>query len=162
MRNKGFTLVELIITMAVMAILVSIGFSDYFKERNKRNLELTAEIVVRELNLTMSRSSAQEDGYQWWLHFSNPTGAENDFYSVCYGVYSSSGVSCAAEGGVESKRYPIGGRLEFTDPVENSSKDIVFLKASGLPTATVQVTINSTLGAGSRTITVNSNGSVSF
>jgi prepilin-type N-terminal cleavage/methylation domain-containing protein len=160
--GAGFTLVELIIVMGIMAILVSIGSSNYFRERNKRHLELTAEVLVREINFTMSRSRAQEGGYQWWIHFGNPTGASNDFYTVCFGAYTTPGANCLGEGGIEAKIVVLGGSLEFADPVSGTSKDVIFSKATGLPTTTTQVTINSIVGAGSRPITVNSNGSISF
>lgn len=167
-QNKsasGFTLVELIITFGIMAVVATIGMANYFGERGARRLQVSTEILVRELNFTMERSRAQEDGKQWWIHFDNSVGNGNDFYAVCYGVYTASAANCALEGGSESKRTSLGTGLDFTNPSElEAFKDIVFAKATGLlvsPTA-VTITISSAAGAGSSTITVNPNGSITF
>jgi len=163
MMKKGFSLVELIIVVGIIAIMATIGVSDYLSTRSQKRLELAAEVLVRELNLTMERSRSQEDGHQWWIHFDNPAGSGNDFYSVCYGIYTALGVDCVAEGGVESKRTNLGTGLGFSDFVPDPTKiNVVFFKATGLPTATTIVTIKSTAAGGSKTITVNPNGSITF
>jgi len=161
-KESGFTLVELILVVAVIAAVTTIGLVNYFGARNSQRLGLAADVLVRELSLTMERSRAQEGSYQWWVHFDNPVGDGNDLYVVCYGTYTASGANCAAEGGTESKRTSLGAGLEFTDPASGVSKDVVFNKATGLPTGTATVIINSTAGAGSKTITINTNGSITF
>lgn len=164
-QNKsasGFTLIELIIVVGIIGVVTTIGMANYFGERSKRRLELATEILVRELDLTAARSRAQEGSYQWWVHFDNPAGSGNDFYVVCYGVYAGSGADCIADGGSESKRIMLGVELEFTEPVTGTTKDVTFNKATGLPTAATIVTINSVVGSGSKTITINPNGSIEF
>ena len=161
MKNKGFTLIELIIVIGIMAILATVGIANYLAQRNKNRLELTGSILVRELNLTMERSRAQEDGYQWWIHFNNPVGSANDFYVTCFGAYVSSGANCVADGGTESKRTNLSAGLEFS-PGSPAIQDVVFAKATGLPTGTTTIIINSIGGTGSKTVTVNANGRIDF
>jgi len=166
--KKGFSLVELIIVVGIIAIMATIGVSDYLSTRSQKRLELAAEVLVRELNLTMERSRSQEDGHQWWIHFDNPDGSNNDLYTVCYGTYTAPGADCAAEGGTESKRTILGAGLDFTEPASGTTKEIIFTKSTGLPVdadglpATTLVTIKSTAAGGSKTITVNPNGSITF
>lgn len=164
MKNRGFTLIELIVVVGIMAILATVGTVNYLAQRNKNRLELTGNILVRELNLTMERSRAQENGYQWWIHFNNPAGSANDFYTVCYGTYVSSGADCVADGGgsgAQSKRTNLSAGLEFS-PGSPATQDVVFSKATGLPTGTTTIIINSISGTGSQTVTVNANGRIDF
>jgi len=158
--KKGFSLVELIVVVGIIAVLATIGVSDYLNTRNRKHLESTAEVLVRELNFTMTRSRAQEDGYQWWIHLDNPAG-DNDFYTVCYGTYTASAASCTLEGGTEFKRTSLGEGIEFTNPGPGVTKDVVFAKATGLSTATAPVTITISSTAGTGEITVNPSGGIS-
>lgn len=160
--KRGFSLIELIIAIAIVTVLAVIGVPNYLGTRNKNRLELASDMLARELNLTMERSRAQEGGYQWWIHFDNPVGNGNDFYVVCFGVYTVSGADCVAEGGTEAKRTNLEANLDFSEPGPGVTKDAVFSKATGLPTATVTVTISLAAGADSKTITVNPNGSIEF
>ncbi len=163
--GAGFTLIELLIVIGIIAILTTIGVPNYLNLRNKSRLEVSTQLLVGELNYTMERSGSQEDGNgdgngdQWWVHLDNP--AVGDFYTVCYGTYTASAASCALEGGTEFKRAVLGAGVEF-DSSLGLNKDVVFSKATGLPTATTVVIINSTTGAGSKTVTVNLNGSIAF
>lgn len=165
--STGFTLVELLLVIGIIATLGVIGIPNYLGLRNRKRLDSAVERVVREINLGISRSRSQEDGAQWWIHFENPDGADNDFYLVCNGTYSGvSGANCGAEGGIQQSKVPLGVGLEFTGFTDiitgGTAKDTVFAKSTGLPTISTTVTINSTSEGASRIITVNGNGSVSY
>ena len=162
MKKQGFSLAELIVVIGFMVVLITMGALNYFGERGRRELDSAVEIIVREINSVAAKAKSQESGYEWWLIFQNPSGSGNDYYIICYGTYSGLGGSCVTSGGSEAKRVNLDNTLEFTDPVSGVYKNIVFEKATGLPTATASVVINSTSGTWSKTITVNANGRIDF
>lgn len=162
--KSGFTLAELMIVIGVMAIVASLGAAAlYSGHRDQATLNNQAQIITQYLNNASAEARSQDGGYQWWLRFDNPTGGSNDVMSLCYGTsYTASSTSCAAEGvgAAESQRYALNNNVQFTDPASGASKNIVFAKATGLPTAAVSVVIALVNGSGSKTITINTNGRI--
>ena len=161
----GFTLIELMIVLGVIVILSIISARSLIGSGAKSTLNNQTQITVKQLNNAAAKAISQDGGYQWWMRFDNPVGGANDVMYLCYGTsYTAPSTSCATEGvgAAESQRYTLNNRVQFTDPVSGTSKNVVFNKATGLPTATVNVTLGLVSVSGSNTITVNTNGRIDY
>ncbi len=162
--KPGFALAELIVVVGVVAVIASMGaISLYNTNRDLTVLNDQAQIIAQQLSNASAKAKSQEGGYQWWMRFDNPTGGANDIMYLCYGTsYTANNTSCATEGvgSAESQRYTLSNIVQFTDPASGASKNIVFAKATGLPTNTVSVVITLVSGLASRTVTMNTNGRI--
>lgn len=150
-RNLGFTLIELVIVIAVSATLFGIIGTNYFGTRNRIAFENQVNEIAADLRWTMSRSLAQESDDQWGIRFHNPDTDDSDFYEIWYGA------SYAA--GTVASRTNLHGSVAFSDPVSGATEDIIFSKATGLPVSEGSVVIVSGDLVG--IVAVNSSGRIS-
>ena len=151
---SGFTLIELLIVIAIVGVLVVAGMTNYFGTRNRIIFESQVVKIAADLQATRERSRVQEGGDQWGIHFENPAGAGNDFYDIWHGV------SYAA--GTTTSRSVFSSSVEFTAPGPGSTLDVVFAKATGLPTASFTIDIQSTQSSATATIKINTQGRVDY
>ena len=153
-NNGGFSLAELLVAISIMAILAAVGFSNYTGFRNKHSVEAEIEKLTAVIRETMGLSRSQADGSQWGVHFANPTGAGNDFYEIWKGgSYASSTVT---------QKMSLSNSVRFTDPADNSTKDAIFGKATGLPSVSSTIVIESLTGGGTGTINIDTSGRVDY
>ncbi len=153
-RDNGVTLIELVIAVAVVALLVGIGSASYFGARNRKVLEDQVSEIVADLRLAMSSSRAQEGGEGWGIHFENPSGEDGDFYEIWSGTNY--------ESGTVSRRIALDGGVVFVDPSSGAVEDIVFSKSTGLPAASSTIVIQSLSSGEFGTITVSSQGVIGY
>ncbi|HPP64981.1 MAG TPA: prepilin-type N-terminal cleavage/methylation domain-containing protein, partial [Candidatus Paceibacterota bacterium] len=120
-RFRGFTLLEIIIVIAITATMATIGIGYYANISKTKLLDKTAEEIVAYLKYAQQNSIVQKDGKQWGVHFENPSSGA-DFYALYTGTTYSSPI--------EIKYLPEG--IEFSIPQTASSADISFSKLTGL------------------------------
>ncbi|MBP8994728.1 MAG: prepilin-type N-terminal cleavage/methylation domain-containing protein [Bacteroidales bacterium] len=119
--QKGFTLVELIISIALIAIIVGISFSNLGGHQEKLEVDLEAEKIVAYLRETRNRAIAGQDDSSWGIHFVNTS--SDDYYNLFKGLtFSTSAI-------VETRF--LSNKIQFLIPAINESVDVVFLKSSG-------------------------------
>lgn len=83
--QRGFTLIEVLITIAVLAILVSIAAPSFFETIERRKLEGAAEELYSYLQFARSESIKRATDVR--VHFTNTSGT-----AWCYGL--SVGIAC--------------------------------------------------------------------
>ena len=86
--NKAFTLIELIISIGILAILAGVGFINIVNYKHRQDLTSTTQEIIEVVRNAQNRSLSQEatstagTGGRWGVYFENPTGAGNDFYDL--------------------------------------------------------------------------------
>ncbi len=115
--NKGFTLLELLIVMALVVILSTVGLLSLVGFRSQQSLRLAGQNLVTVLRDTQQKSVSQEGGQQWGVRIVHQVGGR-DYYAVL-------------SGGAETARTTFPSNVEFAA----SYPDLTFAKISGLPSA---------------------------
>lgn len=151
--RRGFTLLEIVLTMAILAILFSVGMLSYSGFNRTIDVNTVADTLSGHLRRAQTRAMGADDLLRWGIHFENPTSGD-DFYSLY------SGNSYATD--VEKYFLPTG--VVFTTPATSATVDVSFEKLSGanVAGATQTVVIQTTDGLQSKTITINSVGRVTY
>jgi prepilin-type N-terminal cleavage/methylation domain-containing protein len=154
-NSKAFTLIELIISIGILAILAGVGFINIINYRHRQDLTSTAQEIIEVLRNSQNRSLSQEGGGRWGVYFNNPTGAANDFYELFQGADYATATSVS--------KSVLPSNIQFDIPASGSSSTIIFSPITGLPNAgaTVKISLISSQTSSS-TITVNSNGKIGF
>ncbi|MGB9847754.1 MAG: pilus assembly FimT family protein [Minisyncoccia bacterium] len=159
MKNKdsqqwGFTLVELLISLSIIAIVSVIGFTNLTGTREKMAVDLEVEKIATYLRSVRDRAIAGEDDSSWGVRFVNNLSDDDVYY--CF-----KGLSFSSSSIVET-RY-LSKKTQLAIPPVGSTTDIIFIKGTGNVNAT------STIRVQSRTnqsffgdITVNSYGLINY
>lgn len=153
-NNRGFTLIELLVVISIVAVLAGVVTVNFFGTRNRIVFESQVAKIAADLQSTRERSRVQEGGEQWGIHFENPAGAGSDFYDIWRGA------SYAA--GTTTSHSVLSPGVEFTTPGPSSTLDVVFAKATGLPTASSTINIQSIQSNATATIKINTQGRVDY
>ena len=157
MFHKSFTLLELLVTMGVLAVVAGISFSVLSGYQRGNKLESSTRQLAIYLEFAREESIAQKNGYSWGVHLENPTGASYSFWRMFYGnTYSTS---------TALDPIYLPKNVEFSNPADGSSEDFLFGKATGYldSSSATSTSLYSVLNPSlTKTITVNSFGLISY
>jgi len=120
-RKSGFTMIELLVTIGIVAILSSVSFISLGTYRKKQNIERTLDEVVAAVQSTQKRSVTQEDGYAWGMRFENNTTSHT--YEIFKGSTYASSTSMSKLG--------LSRALQFMNPYASSTFDALFAPITG-------------------------------
>lgn len=123
-NEKGFTLVELLITIAIVVIIGAIGFINFANYRQRNNVKLTAQEIIALLRDAQNRAIAQDSGTSWGVQFNNPSSTYAEF----------SGGSFSPGSILSQSSLPTN--LIFLVPGPGTSSSVVFATLTGAPTST--------------------------
>jgi prepilin-type N-terminal cleavage/methylation domain-containing protein len=132
--TAGFSLLELLLVVAVLAILGSVGSAYYFNVIKNIEMNTTAAGVISDLNHAQSSAMAGEGGVRWGVHFVNGT---DDLYQL----FSTPTDFASASTTIASVVY-LPQQVVFSDPVEGSVRDVLFERIAGI-TASTTITLAS-------------------
>lgn len=149
--SRGFSLLELIIVIAIIALLGSIG-SGYYRGFIKNvELQSVSKTLAGDLKHMRSKSMIGEDGVKWGAHIVNTSGG-----SQYYELFSTpTNYTDGAKDVISTTTLSTG--LTFYDPGVGASKDIIFTKISGTTTPATIVVVSEGAYA---TTTISSIGSI--
>lgn len=159
-NRSAFTLIELLLTTAIVAVLGTIGLIYILNYKQRQNLSSdTQEIVViirnaQDRSISQEATSTQGSGGCWGIHFENPSSGA-DFYALFKGLtYATSAIV---------SQNVLSSSVQFDTPTSSSSSTVIFLPFTGLPdnSLTVKISVigNPTV---SSTIIINSNGKIQY
>ncbi len=151
-KNSGASLVEILITTSIFAIISSIAILNLVSFRNERVFDTDADLIVDTLQNVQNRAILGERGESWGARFTNNESGK-DSVEIFYGSsYSTSTVVTT---------QLLSGYSNFTNPASGTYKDITYTPLTGVPTVSDVVTLKKTNGNKVHIITVNSIGRVS-
>lgn len=147
-------MIEIIISMAILAAIGVVSIAYLGGYRRSVSIDSEAEKITAYLRQVQNKAMSGESGINWGVHFVNPQTGD-DYYAIFRGSSYSADAS--------DETIYLSKQAQFSDPAASSTKDIVFQRITGRPTATTTIILQSAANANlTRTISINSLGQVSY
>lgn len=144
-REAGFTLLEVLLSVAIMSIIAAMSLPVLAAFNDRNNLDLAAQGIASQLRRAGTYSRGVSGDSQWGVHMQ----------SGAVTLYK--GASFASRDTAYDEPTVISGPVAVT-----GLSDVVFSKLSGLPSQSGSVTLTNTNTNDVRTITINAQGMVSY
>lgn len=147
-HNQGFTLIEILITVGIIAILGASAMVSFTTSRNVRDLTTSSQNVLSVLRLAQSKTLAGENNSAWGVHL------ESNQITLFQGD--------AFVGSPLTKVYPLPDSIEITSIIlSGGGNDIGFKRVTGKTDQTGTFVIDVTAApVNSFSVTVDSLGKV--
>jgi prepilin-type N-terminal cleavage/methylation domain-containing protein len=146
-KKNGFTLLELVLVMGILAVLTTVGFGYYRNFARSIELESTSATLTSDLKTAQAKSMSGTDNRKWGIHAVN---GPSDYYEL----FSTPSNYADPLASVSETTFLPGG-ITFASPGEGLTRDIIFGKITGTATpASLSLMYEST----TRDITVKSQG----
>jgi len=140
---KGFTLIEVIISISIIAILAGISMPVYKIMQQKNDLETAEFVVASAVRRTQILAQAAKGDSDWGVH------VENSQITIFKGQnYTTRDVN-------SDESFSISSRI-----LTNGLTNIIFNKLIGLPGSTGLITLS--ILDDSRNITINEKGAIEY
>lgn len=121
-RTAGFTLVELIVVVAISAVVSVGGFMTIYKYRAAQNIKLALNEIVAVTRNTQGMSITQKNGKQWGIRFSNSVADGQSFRTWSGSSFASSS---------PNQTYKLRSGVNFGNPATGKDIDVIFSAISG-------------------------------
>lgn len=121
-QSSAFTLIELVVIVAITAAIAVVGFGGLFKYRSVHNVRLTLGEFSALIRETQRKSVTQQDGKRWGVRFENNENGKGRMLIFKGQNYAS---------GTVTQTVALRRNVEFAEPRVSSTYDIVFLPIDG-------------------------------
>ncbi len=149
LTRNGFTLIEVLVVVAVSAVIATGGFVMFSGYQKNQNIKLTLSELAATIRDIQKRSVTQENGKQWGIRLSN--GVSDSFQTW-------SGLSYAS--GTPDQTYSLKRNIQFGNPPSGFTTDLIFQAMTGILGGDRIVTVNSGAGALVGDVIINTRGKV--
>lgn len=143
----GFTLLELILVIAILVIIATVGRDFYGSFVSGAQIEANAKTIIYDLRNTRDKAMNGQDDRIWGIHFVNDV---SDYYEV----FSTPSNYLDQAKTILVTSYLKNG-ISFSLPTEGANTDIIFSKISGTTTV---ANINIKAGLTEKSISINDQG----
>ncbi len=118
---RGFTLLELLVVIAVMTILGTATLGYYHNFGKNAEIEIVASMLKSDLRRARGRAMAGDENSKWGIHSVNGL---NDYYQIfkTAGDYSN---------GTVTETVYLPSTVIFAEPEESMATDALYNKISG-------------------------------
>lgn len=149
--SKGFTLIEVIITVGILSLIVGIGFFNLTGFKSKHSFDLDAENITASIRNAHNRALLGEGGVSWGMRFvSTSSGGSYEIFS---------GTEYASSTVISKDNLSIASRL--TNPPSGFSKTIIFTPITGMPGGGDSIVLKRTSGSDVYVISISDIGKTS-
>lgn len=149
MSTKGFTIAEIIVAVAIMTLVTSVGVVTFVSSKNSANLNYYTDRIISSLEQARSNSASGKGGSSYGIKFATST--------LTYTLFTGSTYSSSDVNNVVTQ---IGTGYTLSTNLTASSTTIVFSRLTGAPNATGTVTLLQQATSKSKVITVGSQGNI--
>lgn len=147
--SRGFSLLELLLVIAILAILATLGFGFFRGFTKNVELDSTAKTIVSDLRDARGKAMSGEDSRKWGIRFIN---ASDDYYEF----FSTPTDYSDASKSVKNTAYLARG-VSFSSPSEGQNSDVIFGKITGTSTAAAIIIVSESR---SKTINITASGNI--
>jgi prepilin-type N-terminal cleavage/methylation domain-containing protein len=149
-KEKGFSLIELMLVIAILVILATIVNGYYLNYLKNTQLDSSGKLIASTLIKARDKSMAGEIDKNWGVHFVNGT---NDYYELF-----SSPTDYPSASTTVSESIFLDSGVSFSTPAAGASSTVIFSKISGTTTV-ASVVLISNFG-GTSTVSISEQGRV--
>lgn len=142
--KKGFTMIEILLSMAVLSIIVGIGSPIYQSFQNRNNLDITTTTIVQTMRRAQVLAQSVDGDTSW-------------------GVKIQSGSIVLFQGvNFETRDPEFDEMFDLPTSITPSGlPEIIFTKFTGLPQITGSIVLTYNINE-TRNITINEKGTINF
>jgi prepilin-type N-terminal cleavage/methylation domain-containing protein len=144
MNNGGFTLIEVLLSVAILTLLTGLSLPVYESFVRRNDLDLTAQTIASTIRRAETYARGVNEDSTWGVRFTSPT------------TTLFKGTTYATRDATYDEIVTIPNSMTMT-----GTSEVVFSKLSAIPNTTASIDLNSTTND-TRTITVNAGGAVEY
>ena len=148
--EDAFTLIEMLITIAILAVVIGVGFLNLANYKNKNTFDLDAQNVLEAIRNGENKALLGAGGTGWGIKFTSDT---NDGY---YEIFSGSSYATSSV----VTRETLTGSTLFANPASGFSKTITFAPLTGVPSQAESVVLKRSGGTDRYLISLSTLGSL--
>lgn len=154
-NNSGFTLIEIIIVIAILGFLSTIAVFDFFAFKENSDLNNNVQEFVSVLKLAQNKAISAENNSQYGVYI-DTSDSPNQYVLF-------KGPSYALRIASDDRTYSLQNTMEFYDTNLGGGYEIVFTKTTGAPEEFGSISIRVKASPNNnKTIYLTNSGTVSF
>lgn len=130
--NSGFSIIELLLTLSIVAILGVVLSLNLVGRRSASELTLTAQSIAATLREAQSRAVMQASSSAWGVHFDN---GSSPFYAIF------SGATFSTSSQYSRTSLPVTLRFTTTTIAQNNTADVNFAQLTGAASGSSSIAV---------------------